>query len=235
MGAMPTSGAARDIAEALSAQCPAGQVEMAGSRYMPDAKGALVPIELVKPHHKLQDQAVRQLLAAAERLAEEIAAFKAQAFSDVDQLQALLAEKYGAKVGGAKGNVSLFSYDGLVRIQVQVADLIKFGPELQIARNLVEECVGEWTEGARAELRAIVMNAFTPDKEGQMNRGALLGLRRLDIQDERWTSAMKAISDAVQVIGSTRYIRFSKRASSAAPWEEVSLNVATAKLPLHSR
>ena len=234
MGAMPTSGAASAIAEAVS-RVPPGQVELNGSRYMPDAKGALVPIELVKEQHKLQDQTVRRLLAGAEQVAAKIAHFKALAFSDVDQLQGLLAEKYGAKVGGAKGNVSLFTYDGLVRIQVQVADLIKFGPELQVARNLVEECVGEWTEGARAELRAIVMNAFTPDKEGQMNRGALLGLRRLDIQDERWTSAMKAISDAVQVIGSTRYIRFSRRETLNAPWEEISLNVATAKPPLQSR
>ena len=231
MGGQVSAGAAKDIAKAVSSQCPAGQVEIGGQRYMPDAKGALVPIEVVKAQHKLQDQAVRKLLGEADAVAAKISAFKAKAFDDVDQLQALLEEKYGAKVGGAKGNLSLFSYDGLGRIQIQVSDLIKFGPELQVARNLVEECAAEWAVGARAELRAIALNAFKPDKEGQINKGALLGLRRLEISDPRWAAAMKAISDAVQVIGSTRYIRFARRADPKAPWVEVSLNIATAKLP----
>lgn len=195
---------------------------------MPDAKGSLVPLELVKPQHRLQDETVRQIFAQADALAAEIAAFKAKAMGDVEALQQLLAERYGAKVGGAKGNLSLFSHDGLMRIQIQVADLIKFGPELQTAKALVDECAAEWLEGARAELRAIVLNAFLPDKEGQVNRAALLGLKRWEIADPRWERAMQAISESIQVIGSKDYIRFSRRPTAKAAWENVSLNIATA-------
>ena len=212
---------------------PIGQVRGPGDKiYMPRADGARVPIEMVKQKDRLQDEAVRRLVATARELEAAIASFKAQAFDDVDALQALLEQQYGAKVGGSKGNVSLFSYDGLIRIQVQISDLIKFGPELQVAEALLEECVGEWVEGARAELRAIVMNAFRRDKEGQLNRGALLGLRRYEVEDERWKRAMQAIADSIQVIGSKRYIRFSSRPTLDGAWAEVSLNIASAKPPL---
>lgn len=207
---------------------PPGQEELGGQVYMRDAKGSLVPLELVKPQHRVQDEAVRRLFDQAHALAAQIAAFKASAFGDVDALLALLDERYGAKVGGAKGNVTLFSFDGLQRIQVQVADLVKFGPELQAARALIDECFAEWIEGARAELRAIVLDAFKPDKEGQLRAGALLGLRRYDIDDERWQRAMTAIADSTVVIGSKRYVRFSYRATPKAPWANVSLDIATA-------
>ena len=32
---------------------------------------------------------------------------------------------------------------------------VVFGPELQIAKGLVDECLNEWAEGARDEIRAI--------------------------------------------------------------------------------
>jgi len=207
---------------------PAGQVELNGARYMQRADGAAVPLELVKEKDRLQDQAVRRLFTEADELAVAIAAFKTKAFADVDALQRLLEEAYKAKTGGAKGNLTLFSFDGLLRIQMQVADLIKFGPELPVAKALIDECLVEWIEGARAELRAIVLDAFKPDKEGQLRAGALLGLRRYEIEDERWKRAMTAIAESIQVIGSKRYIRFSRRANQTAPWQGVSLDIATA-------
>jgi len=191
-------------------------------------KGELVPLEVVKPQHRLQDEAVRALFVKARAAAEQLAAFKAGAFEDIDALLRLLDEQYKAKVGGEKGNISLFSYDALQRIQVQVSDIIKFGPELQTAKALLEECTADWLEGSRAELRVLVMGAFKTDKEGEVSPGALLGLRRYEISDERWKRAMEAISDSIQVIGTKRYIRFSFRDGPKAPWQNVSLDIATA-------
>lgn len=207
---------------------PAGQVELAGQIYMPRADGAMVPLETVKEKDRLQDQAVRQLFAEALELSAKLSAFKCKAFADVDALQRLLEEKYKAPRGGDKGNVSLFSYDGLMRLQVQVADLIKFGPELQVARALLEECVAEWVEGARAELRMIVLDAFRLDKAGEIRTAAILGLRRYEIEDDRWKRAMTAIADSITVIGSKSYIRFSMRPTVKAAWSNVSLDIATA-------
>jgi hypothetical protein len=207
---------------------PPGVVDVNGKHYMVDAKEALVPIELVKPSDRAQDDMVRDLFAKADAVSKAIVAFKTHAFADIDALHDLVLERYGAKLGGAKGNVSLFTFDGLMKIQVQVADLVSYGDELQAAKALIDECLQEWADDSRAEIRAIVMNAFRVDKEGKINRGALLQLRTLNIEDERWKRAMDAIKDAERVLGSKRYIRVFQRANPKAEWRMVSLDIATA-------
>lgn len=203
-------------------------IEMNGKQYMADARGALVPVEQVKPLDKLMDEVVRKVFGYAEPLSAEIARFKAHTFDDVDALMALAAQDYGATLGGRKGNVTLTTFDGLRRVQVAIADHIDFGPELQIAKALVDECLNDWTSEARSEIRSIITRAFSVDKEGKINRAELLSLLRLDIEDERWRRAMDALRDSMRVIGSKRYVRFYQRRSVEAGWEPVTLDVAAA-------
>ncbi|HAT2590586.1 TPA: DUF3164 family protein, partial [Citrobacter freundii] len=82
---------------------------------------------------------------------------------------------------------------------------------LQIAKDLIDECVTEWSEGANDNLRAIIADAFQVDKEGQLNTGRILSLRRVKIQDERWSRAMEAISESLQVAMSKTYINFREK------------------------
>lgn len=201
---------------------------VSGKVYLRNAKGGLTPIEMVRAQDLLQDDVVRELFAEAEQLAATIAAFKAKCFEHVETFNALLADKYGAKAGGAKGNMTLATFDGLKRMQIQVADQQTFGPELQQAKALVDECLTEWAADSRAELRALVDFAFQVDKEGQINRGRLFGLLRLEIADERWTRGMQAIRDSIKVTGSKSYIRFHDRPTFTAGWRHVSLDAATA-------
>jgi hypothetical protein len=49
------------------------------------------------------------------------------------------------------------------------------------------------------------------DKTGKINTGRVLGLRRLNISDERWKRAMDAISDSLQVTGTKAYVRVYER------------------------
>ena len=167
-------------------------------------------------------------MAEAEVISAQIAKFKAAAFERIALFQGILAQEYGAKIGGTKGNKTLSSFDGSLRIQVQVADITDFGPELQVAKTLFDECLGEWSTDSRAELRAAVQDAFQVDKEGKINRGRLFGLLRIESTDERWTRAQRAIRDSIRVSGSTEYVRFHRRPSANAPWSHLSLDIATA-------
>lgn len=88
----------------------------------------------------------------------------------------------------------------------------------------------EWSADSQAEIRVIVMNAFRAEKDGQVNRGALLNLRKLDIKDSRWKRAMEAVDDSIEVLGTKRYIRFYPRPNHQAAWSSLSLDVATASL-----
>ncbi|MEE3215517.1 MAG: DUF3164 family protein, partial [Pseudomonadota bacterium] len=124
---------------------------------------------------------------------------------------ALLDQEHGVKMGGAKGNVTLTTFDGTQKVQLAIADQITFGPELQSAKKLVDECLVEWSTDSRPELQAIVQRAFNTDKEGLVNRAELFGLLRLEIADDRWQRAMKAIKESIRVEGTKEYVRFYQR------------------------
>jgi hypothetical protein len=205
---------------------PDGRVEVGGKVYMADTKGALVPVELIKPQHELQDQTVRKIVGFAMDLSATVARFKANTFADISALLALLEQEYGISLGGTKGNLRLLSFDGLMRVEVQVADYIDFGPELQVAKGLIDECLTEWAQDARPEIRALVTRAFNTDKAGQINRAGIFMLLRLDSSDPRWKRAMEAIRDAMRVVGSKTYVRVYARPAFDAPWQPVSIDLA---------
>lgn len=207
---------------------PDGRQFVNGAEYMQDAKGALVPVNLIKPQHLLQDEVVRKIIGHAIALSAQVARFKAHTFDDIGGFEALLEQEYGSTIGGAKGNKTLMTHDGLFKVQVQVADYIDFGPELQTAKGLIDECLNEWAAGARDELRAIVTRAFNTDKPGQINRSEVFMLLRLNIEDARWQRAMTAIRDAMRVVGSKTYVRCYRRPSQEAAWEAVSIDLARA-------
>ncbi|MGE4191819.1 MAG: DUF3164 family protein [Pseudodesulfovibrio sp.] len=179
--------------------------------YWKDARGNLIPESNVKDVDKLRDELVREQIGKAKKLSEEIARFKGCAMGDIEAFIKLSADKYDAKVGGKKGNVTMFSYDGQYKVIRQVAEHMTFDERLQAAKALIDECLREWTEDGRDEVKTIINDAFQVDQEGKINVGRILGLRRLEITDPRWLKAMQAISDSLQVVGSKPYVRFYER------------------------
>ncbi|MER8990444.1 DUF3164 family protein [Mesorhizobium sp. M0678] len=207
---------------------PTGKVLVGDKQYMPDAKGNLVPVEMIKPSEMLEDETVRTILGYATDLSAQIGRFKEHTFNDLGAFEALLAQEYGATKGGAKGNKTFMTFDGMKMVKVQVADTIDFGAQLQIAKSLIDECLTEWSADSRPEIRAIVTRAFNTDKEGQINRAAIFMLLRLDIADERWQRAMAAIRDAMRVVGSKIYVRCYERDRLDADWRAVTIDLAKA-------
>lgn len=207
---------------------PDGRREIEGKSYMPDAKGNLVPIDMIKTQNLLEDETVRTVVGFAQALSEQIARFKEHTFNDIGAFEAVLDQEYGATLGGKKGNKTLMTHDGLFKIQVQVADNIDFGPELQVAKDLIDECLTEWSSDARPEIRAIVTRAFNTDKPGQINRSEIFMLLRLEIEDARWQRAMDAIRDAMRIVGSKTYVRCHRRDTPDGKWQPITIDLAKA-------
>lgn len=210
------------------AQVPSGRVLVEGAEHILGPDGAKLPIGTVKPQNVLEDDLVRSEMSHAIALSEQMTRFLAHFWANLGAFESVLAEQYDTTVGGKKGNKTLMTYDGLFKITVQVADNIVFGPELQVAKTLVDECLNDWTAGSGDELKAVIQKAFNTDKEGQINRAALYSLLRLEIQDPRWKKAMQAVRDAMRVVGSKSYVRFYRRTASDAPWEAITIDLAKA-------
>lgn len=191
-----------------------------------DAQGRLVPESMVKPIDQERDRLVKHLVDRASELSTELADFKAVAFGDIEAFIELSAEQYSAKVGGKKGNVTLYSYDGRFKIQRAVQESIVFDERLQAARALIDDCLRDWTQGARPEVVTLVNDAFRTDTKGEIRTARVLALRRLEIRDERWQRAMTAIGEACQVIGSKSYIRVYERIGDSDQYKAISLDIA---------
>lgn len=209
-------------------EIPSGRVDMNGVEFIGTSDGGLIPVSAVKPQYLLEDDLVRQEIGHAWALSEQLSRFLEHFAENLMAYEQLVGEKYGAKVGGKKGNKTLMTYDGLFKVQVQVADNVVFGPELQIAKSLVDECLTDWTSGSGDELKAVIQRAFNTDKEGQINRAALYSLLRLEIADPRWQNAMQAIRDAMRIVGSKSYVRFYHRQTTDAAWQAITIDLAKA-------
>jgi hypothetical protein len=194
--------------------------------YRKRVDGSLVPESTIKPIDLARDQIVNEIVEKAKLVSNQIAEFKAGTFADIQAFIEMSSEQYGAKVGGVKGNVTLMSFDGRYKVQRSIAESISFSEQLQAAKVLIDECIHAWSEGANDNIRVLVNDAFQVDKEGNINIGRVLGLRRLNITDEKWKQAMQAIGDAVQVVGSKSYVRVYERVGDADKWNPIALDVA---------
>ncbi len=201
-------------------------IEAVPEGYWRDAQGNLIPDANVKDMHKLEDQMVRGLVAKAIILSKELATFKRMALDEAVVFRQLIAEKYGAKRGGKKGNMTLRSYDGQFEMQVAISETISFGPELQAAKDLVDACLERWSVGASDNLKTMVNSAFQVGKEGRIDTGRVLALRQYEITDREWQRAMDAIGDAVRVTGSKTYVRFYQTDTETGVRSAISLDLA---------
>ncbi|BAK76468.1 protein of unknown function [Pseudogulbenkiania sp. NH8B] len=194
--------------------------------YWRDAKGRLVPPELVAPLDQLRDQTVRQLVDKALALQTQLQAFKGTAFADVAAMVATSAEQYGVALGGEKGNVVLTSYDGTLKVVRAYQDRISFDERIKAVKALIDACLEDWTADAVPELKALVTRAFESDRGGDLRVQRILELRRLEIADERWKRAMQALDDAIKVDGTAGYIRLYQRGGANEQWQPICLDLA---------
>ncbi|WP_353428731.1 DUF3164 family protein [Paracoccus denitrificans] len=207
---------------------PDGIVMVDGKPYMPDGVGKLSAVEAIPPLKKLRDEVVRAEFGFALALAEQISRFKGHVMTNLGNFDALVQQEFNVTVGGAKGNRTYTSFDGLWKIEVRMQDQIAYGPELQAAKPLFDACLNEWASDTRPALRSIVANAFDTDKEGKINRTNIHMLLNTEDDDPRWKRGQDALREAMYVIGSKEYIRFSMRESCKSRWTAVTIDLANA-------
>jgi len=210
------------------APMPTGLVRHGDQSYMHNATGDLTAVENIPALKKLRDEMVRREFGYAIALSEQITRFRAHTMANLGAFDALMAQEYNVTVGGEKGNRTYTSFDGLWKIEVRVQDRLAFDAGMQIAKALFDECLREWAEGTRAEMRSIVTNAFDTDKEGQINRTNIFILLGTESDDSRWQEGQRAIREAMYVIGSKEYLRFSFRDSCRDRWKALTIDLASA-------
>lgn len=194
---------------------------------MEDAQGRQVPVSMIKKFDLKRNDLVCSIMERAFAERERLAEFKQQVWEEIQAFVDESAKDSGAKkLGGKKGNITLTSFDGRYKLIVAVNDGILFNEKLQIAKQLIDECIGKWSKNARPELKVLVDDAFNVGKNGLVSTGKVLGLRRLNITDATWRRAMDAITESIQVVSSKTYMRFYERQDDES-YKQIPLDVAS--------
>ncbi|EXI92108.1 MAG: hypothetical protein AW12_00851 [Candidatus Accumulibacter sp. BA-94] len=195
--------------------------------YMQNSVGHLVSIDMIKPIDIERDKLVLEIVDKARVLNAHIRDFKTAVFGDINAFIQLSAEEYGVQIGGNKGNVALVSFNGRYKILRAISESIRFDERLQAAKALIDECITDWSQGSRSEIKVLVNDSFKVDQQGNINTGRVLSLRRLEISDPRWQKAMQALSESVLVVDSKSYIRVYER-DAKGEYQQIALDVSAA-------
>jgi len=190
-----------------------------------NAKGHLVPEHMISEVDKLVDDQVNEIATRWKELQEQIAKFKVGTFGDLHAILASINEQYQVKKGGEKGNVQLITFSGRYKLLVAVNEVIGLGPEIQACIEKMKECAAVWTEGAKAEAKVIVDEFLASDGKGNYSVSKLLQIRRFKFPDPDWQLALKAMDDALRVIGSKQYLRLYEK-SQDGTYVAIPLDIA---------
>lgn len=195
-----------------------------GKTYWEDAKGGLTLEDNVKPVDILRDQVVTDIFDKAKVLQDSMLAVKKAAMENINEFVNLCAEKYDVKLGGQKGNLTLVSYDGSIKIVVSYQDSLDFNEHIEIAKKLIYDCISAWSDGSNKNLVALVDRAFRVTN-GRLDVKRILDLRQINIEDPNWAKAMEAINDSISIRSSKQYFRVFTR-NTNGDYERVNLDMS---------
>lgn len=193
--------------------------------YRMNALGDLVPESRIKPIDLIRDELVRKVIADAQQQQKRLAAFKLQAMNEVADFVELSADQYDVKYGGAKGNVTLTSFDGKYRLVRAKGEHRVFDERMQAGKAKLDEIINRRSEGADDLIKALVERAFRVNKQGHIDVNQVLGLRSISEDDPEWTSAIDAMADSIQVIGTSAYLRLYERQENGA-YKQIPLDIS---------
>ena len=184
--------------------------EIDGVIFREDSRGAWMPESSIKPQDILKDDLVE---SAADKIVDMRDKMKQLNQEIKDEIRAyieLIGEKYGVKLKGNKGNITLTSYDGRTRIVISISESIYLDENVIAAKELIDEYLEDEIKDASFEIKQLVTSAFRV-KQGVLDVRSILKLRSLHIDDERWKKAMDIIADSIVVKSSKSCLRLYKQ------------------------
>lgn len=186
-----------------------------------DPQGLEIPPSRVTKQEKAREHTVDRVFAEVWKLRKALIAGKQQITGLVENHLDEFARQ--AKLDGWKGNASITNFGNDLRIERSVNELLDFTEEIGLAQQKIGECIRRWSDKANRNLRLVVDDAFRTDSKGKLNKKRIIGLKRLEIDDETWKEAMALIDDAIRIVDSRIYYTFHVK-DETGNWLSVSLN-----------
>jgi hypothetical protein len=202
--------------------------------HLTDDKERYCPLRTLSAVEIARDAFVNSTVDRAEFIVRLMACFKEDTHLDIDAFIQKAADDYEIEMGGAKGNLTLFNFDGTAKVCLRFSNKFVFNEKLQIAKQLLDKVIAEEKEkGTLSDVVVVMINeAFAFDTEKSVNYYRLIKLTKHEgIKNENWQKAMAAIKECTDVIGKTAYLQFYRRdkdkpKNKAESWRPILLDLA---------
>lgn len=189
-----------------------------------DETGQEIPANRILPIEKMKEKTSYNLAKEALSINAKLIAFKESITADCQKIYDEVM-KDGQK---GKGNFTFFNFDGSIKVEVQVNELITFDSmQIELAKQKLMELVGESITSDKVFIKELVLSAFQTSK-GQLDTKKVLGLKKhaKRITDERYHEAMDLIDSAIRRPESKTYFRIWVR-NTSGQFENVDLNFSS--------
>jgi hypothetical protein len=177
-----------------------------------DAEGNLMRADRIPAHEKSKDKLVRRLSLKALKVAKAIQELHEETAKEFVDFIEQMATEYEVKLGGKLGNVTMFTFDRRFKIERCIQKREAVNEKVSLIIETTQACADRWSKGANKNLQVVSSRYFKKDRNGNYDVKALRDLKKLPVKDDdKWAEAMALIDEAIDVVGSATYYRFSVR------------------------
>jgi len=187
----------------------ASMIPTASDGKLEDQHGNSIKVENIKDHEKDSNNFVVQSILACARVSDTLSQLRSELESEFDGHVKSLFEQYNKKMGGKKGNVTVFSFDRKLKLECSKQERETTNEHIIVAKQLVDGCVKNWSKGANKNLQSFVSRYFRTDADGNYNVSDLKRLRKMELAhpDEDWDKAMEALDNSIEFDTTATYFR----------------------------
>ena len=191
---------------------------------MRDNNGRDVPIKYVSAYDRARDAASRRILNRFTSARKTLEKVVAESIADLDKISQLKDSL------GDKGNFSITSFDGLIRVSIRQRYNIFLDERVVKARelmlNYVNQVLSRVGDKDAAALRLIVSEAFKANAQGFLSTSRIFSLLRMEINDAGWREAKAILQDSVTPQKGKRYLVCEVRPSMQKDFAAIRLDIS---------
>jgi len=197
-----------------------------GIKHWVDAQGRLIPLDKISELDRAKDALIMGVVPRFRELNTKLKNLRDWVYTEVAAYLEEVQKNYGGRGELPKSGANIRDFSGQFKLEIQIANVIEFDERLQIAKGLIDNCITRWGKNSNPSLVAVIMDVFRVDQKGKISVPRILGLRRLGLDDPEWVRAMDAITDAVMITHTKKYIRLYER-NDEGGYDPIPLDMAS--------
>ena len=175
--------------------------------------GAAVPLRHVSKYDRTRDAAVRRIYARFAKARQALEKVMAESLADLDAVAKARVE--AGIDSGAKGNIQVSSFDGLITVGLNVRYDIHLDQRAVLARELMFACARRIADKLNSDeaklLEVLIDEAFQPTRSGALPVARVLSLMRREVNDADWKEAKRLLADSMETSRGKSYLRVEAR------------------------